>query len=461
MLRDFCYNIREVNIVRNKVVVIISHYLYRLTQEALSRLQLDCDVILVTYDNFEQIAQVYDRYAEEADGFLVSGQIAAAAIQMAPHRMLKPILPFQADTAALYKELLLLFLERRDQDTTRVALDFLLPVSGGYTARDFLARPEIESVSADIWSWIRRTGLREIDGVESSIINTLVSLWEQDEIDMVICQYSSIIPALEAHGIPYRFPFLSDYQLGELFRSLEAKIELEKLRANLPALINIAPRHASQMTDERRQALEKWIRQYFKDHLIECVMQENPVYFSTITTIQAVRYFTQNFTVCGLSGYLREKLDFEVAIGYGIGSNVNQALNNARSAVREAIFTGHSFLRDENGNLIGPLGSDRRMFIETQPDRDVGEIAKRCQLSTMTIQKVMTNMKMSGTNKITSQELSERFGVTVRNANRILSSLAEGGFAEIIYSQTTNSKGRPVKVYELDFSIRPGGQATS
>lgn len=448
-------------ILRNTVVVITSHYLYRLTQEALARLQPDCNVVLALYENFEQISQVYDHYAEEADGFLVSGQIAVSAIHMAPHRTLKPILAFQADTAAIYKELLLLFLERRDQDTSRVVLDFLLPVSGGYTAKDFLALPEVDAVGPGIWEWTRRTGIRGIGGVENAITDKLIGLWDQGALDMVICQYSSIIPTLEAHGIPYRFPFLSDARLGELFQDLQAKIELEKLRANLPAIVNIAPRHSSQMTEARWQELEKWARQYFKDHLIECVKQEDPGCFSTITTVQAVRYFTQNSTVCGLSSYLREKLDFEIAVGYGIGSNINHALNNARSALREAIFTGHSFLKDENSSLIGPLGSDRQMFIETQPDRDVGEIARRCQLSTMTIQKVMTNMKMSGTNKITSQELAKRFGVTVRNANRILSSLAEGGFAEIIYSQTTNSKGRPVKVYELDFSIRPGEHPVS
>ena len=447
--------------MRNTVVVITSHYLYRLTQDALARLQPDCNVVLAPYENFEQISQVYDRYAKEADGFLVSGQIAASAIHRTPHRTLKPILAYQADTAALYKELLLLFLEHRDQDASRVVLDFLLPVPGGYTAEDFLALSELAPVGAGIWEWIMRTGIQETGGVERVITDKLIELWDSGQIDMVICQYSSIIPALEAHGIPYRFPFLSDARLGELFQDLQAKIELEKLRANLPAIVNVAPRHRSQMTDALWQELERWARQYFKDHLIECVKQEDPGCFSAITTIQAVRYFTQNSTVCGLSGYLREKLDFEIAVGYGIGSNINQALDNAHSALREAIFTGHSFLKDENGSLIGPLGSDRRMFIEAQPDRDIGEIARRCQLSTMTIQKVMTNMKMNGTNKITSQELSKSFGVTVRNANRILSSLAEGGFAEIIYSQTTNSKGRPVKVYELDFSIRPSEQTTS
>lgn len=64
---------------------------------------------------------------------------------------------------------------------------------------------------------------------------------------------------------------------------------------------------------------------------------------------------------------------------------------------------------------------------------------------------MITYMKMTGTNKVTTQELSSRFGVTVRNANRILSNLEKGAYSKIAYTQTTNSKGRPAKANELNF----------
>ena len=42
---------------------------------------------------------------------------------------------------------------------------------------------------------------------------------------------------------------------------------------------------------------------------------------------------------------------------------------------------------------------------------------------------------------------------TVRNANRILKNLEKGGYAKITCTQTSNIKGRPTKVYELNFHI--------
>ena len=53
---------------------------------------------------------------------------------------------------------------------------------------------------------------------------------------------------------------------------------------------------------------------------------------------------------------------------------------------------------------------------------------------------------------MTSQDLSEHLGVTLRNANRILNQLEKEGAATMVYSHSSTSKGRPVKVYELHFN---------
>ena len=95
------------------------------------------------------------------------------------------------------------------------------------------------------------------------------------------------------------------------------------------------------------------------------------------------------------------------------------------------------------------MDTEKALVVEYQSVQGVGVIAKRCGLATLTVQKVAAIMKLAGSSKVTSQELANRFGVTVRNANRILSRLVEGGYARVAYFQATNSKGRPVKVYEL------------
>ena len=437
--------------MKYKIVVITSHYLYKPTSDALGRISPDCEYIVVPYDSFDHLVAVYERYAAQADGFLISGRSALHAIQMNAKGPLKTMVPFQADTAALYKELLHIVLDNREQDLRRVVMDALLPVEQGCTAADFLEISDFDSLGKHITDWVRSVGERGTVSVEDEITKRLIPLWGNGEIDMVIAQYTSVIPVLEKYGIPYRYPFLSDQQLGECVRELLVKIELEKLRSGLPAAICVSPRHPTAVSDREMQQLQDALQSFFRKHLIRCAVQCEHGGFRADVTVRNVRYFTHNSTTCMLSEYLAGALDFEAAVGYGVGSTAEQAGGNALAAMKEAAFHGKSFVRDESGNLVGPLDSDTQMVVSIRPVGDVGEIARQCGLSTMTIQKLMTTIRMTGTNMTTTGELSRQFGVTVRNAHRILSNLEKGGFAKIVYSQTSSTKGRPVKVYELNF----------
>ena len=110
---------------------------------------------------------------------------------------------------------------------------------------------------------------------------------------------------------------------------------------------------------------------------------------------------------------------------------------------------GASCIMDEKKNVKGPLNGD---VIEMRGDMSdqAYAMAEKCKLSTLTMQKLMSIIKMKGSNRLTTQELAERLGVTVRNANRILNNLEKGGAAEIVHTLSVTSKGRPVKVYELN-----------
>lgn len=435
-----------------KIVVITSHYFYKKTLEALSRLNLQQEITVVPYDNFEHISQVYAEYAPSADAFLVSGSSAKSAIELSNPKIVKPIFAFQVDSDALYKDLLMLALEERKMDFSRVAMDFLLPLGEGYSAQDYLNRKEIDSVYALNTLWVQRTGVQEVGGAENAIMHRLLDLWTSQAIDMVICVYSSLVPALDALNIPYRCPFLSDHQLAALIHQASAQAELEELRENLPAIIHIMPQSTEHCSPAVMQKLSRLTHQFMKDNMIECVMQESDSFILLFSTVQTLRGITENYHNCLLSSYLNLHMEEKIVVGYGMGSTVNHALNNVQTAVREAKFSGSSYLKDASGNLIGPLGSEHRMVVDTEAFADVSEIARRCNLSTMTVQKLITSVELARTNKVTTPELAKRFGITIRNANRILTNLKNGGVATPVYTQTTNSRGRPVQVYDLNFN---------
>ncbi len=436
-----------------KIVFITSHHLYRPTCDALERIGSECEITVATYDNFEHIAKVYQQYADEADAFLVSGPSAKRAIELACGVITKPVTYYKVDSEALHRDILKLAVENRDQDFSRVAMDFLLPLDCGYTVKDFLALEDIETVDVSTQKWMACTGVREVGGAENAIMERILELWREKAIDLVICQYSSIAPALDALGIPYRCPFPSDAYLKNLIHDVLARLELKQLQNNLPSIVQILPINPKEVSDTQKELLRQKVHGFVRDNLIDCVEQESDSALLLITTLQVVRFLTQDFRICRLTDHLQQGLDFPVVIGYGVGATVPHAISNVQIAVREARISEKSFVLDNNGNLIGPLNAENRMVVNTNAMANIGNLSKRCKLSTLTLQKLMTYVGSLETNNITTQELAKRFNITIRNANRILTNLCKGGVATPVYTQTSHSRGRPVQVYHISFDI--------
>lgn len=436
-----------------KIVIITSHYLHKKIEEICSSLKTDCTIQVAPYDNFSSIPKVYDAYANDADGFLVSGSIAKAAIEAVRHDLQRPILSFEIDNAGLCRAILNLLLENRNLDMNRVILDFLISIDGASTANAFLQGLNANTMPHHISNWMQSLTAVDIKRIEEQTLCEIARLWRANEIELVLCQYSNIIPTLEEKNIPYIYPLPSIEHLKHLINSLLSKIELEYMRAKLPVIINAAPRDSKFATAENIHLLKIGLQEFFHSNLIDCIPQEAEGHCNTLLTVEVMRHITQKGRSCMLSIFLAKKLGYEISVGYGVGANFDAATKNSYTARQEAAFTGSSFIQIENGDLIGPLNSNNRMVIENHFAQDIGKIAKKSKLSTITIKKVITSMKINNSNKITTPALAERLGGTVRNANRILQNLEKSGFAKIAYTQTNNSKGRPTKVYELDFKL--------
>ena len=443
-----------------KIAFITSQYLCQPTRDALQRIMPEADYTVIPYDNFTHITQIYEHYADSYDGFMISGQSAMNIIELSSTKPIKPMASFQIDTASLYKALLQLCLRDRNLDLNRVYMDATIPFGNKNSIADFLQYTEQRHLGNHISDWLRDLGPEKIKTLEHDLIARIGAFWRQNSFDLLICEYTSIIPALEKQGIPYLYPFISDFDLLSIVRALQVRIELEHLRANLPAYVYLVPKSGC-VSSLQIQQISDALRNFWVQNLVSSPISVESDLVCAELTVQKVRYFTHNATCCLITKHLNQQLDFPVVAGYGIGSLPTQARGNALSAVKEAILRGRSFLKDEFGNLIGPLGSEKNMVISTTPQADVSQIAHRSSLSAITVQKLLATIQISGSNKITSHELSQYFDVTIRNANRILSSLEKAGYAEILYSQTTGSKGRPTKVYELHLDAPSSGLPAS
>lgn len=435
------------------IVVITSHFLKPHMENIFSKLDLDCNIKVVPYDNFKTINKIYEQYASYADGFLVSGTVAKAAIEVVEHKINRPIISFEIDSSGLYRSILDLILQNRELNTNRLIIDFMIPLQGGITANDFLKWMDLNYDKSYIDTWSETLNKEIIDKLEEQIMNEILRLWNMDAIDMVLCQYSNIIPFLEEHSIPYKYPMPTPIFLNNLTKRFMHIISLEHMRENLPVIVNISALDNKINTEDNIKLIAQYTSDFFSYNMINCTIHKEDSHCSTIITVENLHNITNNEKNCNLSVYLNKHLDFEVSIGYGIGLNIDMAIKNSYTARCESSLAKKSFIFTENGNLIGPLNSKDCMTIENQSIYDIGKIAKNSSLSAVTIKKILGIIKINNSNMITTQDLSSHLQSTVRNANRILKNLEKGGYAKITCTQTTNTKGRPTKVYELNFNI--------
>ena len=434
-----------------KILFISSRYSYQPTVSALERIAPDCETLVVCYDLFDQICGIYDQYAKDFDAVFITGTSAKYMLQQHVPNSQKPLTAYQVDSDALHRYFLRMAIETEHLDFRRVAVDFMVLLEHGFSVADFLKLDDMSMLlqqNAALTEKIESGGQRTM---EQMILDRIAQLWQQGAIDTVICLYPSIIPVLQEWGIPFRCPFISDGHLKRLIQDALVKIELNRLHGNHPAIIQAFPHRASKSDPEQLQQIHTCMKEYLETNLIDGIVQKSEDCCTIIGSMQIIRFLTNDFQACRMASYFEEKLGFPVVVGYGVGTTINHAMNNVQIASKEAKLLGKSFAVDSNGNLIGPLNSEKRMVISSQQLPDVSQIAKRCGLSAMTIQKLVSIVRNTGTDKITTHELAEWLNTTVRNANRIILSLCKGGAARPVYTQTSHSRGRPIQVYALEF----------
>ena len=322
--------------MRRKIVAITSQYLKEPISQIVSELKLNCDIQVVSYNKFDTISEVYDSYAGDTDGFLISGKIAKAAIESTAHAYNRPIVSFEIDIAGLYRALLNLLISNRDLDMDRIILDFLIPIDGGCTATAFLKELDIDTVPPHINNWTKALTRTSISTIENHVLSELIRMWNNNEMDMVLCQYSNILPELRAHGIPTIYPLPSVSHIRDLANELLSTIELEHMRSNLPVIINVSPRSSTDNTPENIQQIYVCMEDFFKKNLMNCIPQEVDNHCSALTTVEILQHITHNNKVCELNEFLTDKLHFECAVGYGIGANFDNAIRNSVNARKEA-----------------------------------------------------------------------------------------------------------------------------
>ena len=423
------------------------------------------DIEYISYQTFAELARLYPAIKDRFDGFVTSG--------ICPHQLLSQIgkeddlacVHFRFDLENTYRILLEECVKRSSVDLSRVGIDFL---RNGQSLARMVSENLLPAAASNFEQTISLLSWEELEHFENSVTGDYMERYRQGKLDFVLTYFHSTVNAFQ--GLPldchYLYPSANEYRFA--MRTLEKRIFEQKSLQSLPAVIRIdIP--ADYLNKSSRADLYSAELQHL---LLEAVnhlnnnlsLKSGPSYFELYTDSRTLSQLTNRFKSCSLMTFLEKRIAFHGTIGYGISSDFYGARANALKASgfaeEQASGKGGSYLVDQDGLLTCLKCSDEReiCWVSSLPSDYVNNVAAKAQLSSQTIRKIIGVLVDEDTDRITSSELINHLGISLRTANRYLANLERNGVASVVGHRSIGGRGRPICIYRLDLDYKKLGR---
>lgn len=441
--------------MKSHLLIISSVYLSQYLHDMMSAYADQIEYRIVEYHAFTELKNIYDTHEQWADGILTTGIVVETILRKSIPHIPVPVLSLATNNESFYRIPLSLMIENRDLSPDRIVFDVFLNTKPFASVYDILEYENINSMFPAFIKWLTSASLQELYAAEDQAFDIIRQLWKEDKIDMVICRYGNLVPRLKALEIPCVFATSSTEYLQQTLELLMSQITVDKLTAHAPAVISITPSPDSKenWTELLDVTLQKEILDFAHKNDIEFLIQKKKSSYLILTEKAILSYLTQDYQKSLLSNYLNDHLDFPLVISYGIGNTLEEAIEHAAMAFRSSKSTGYSYLVNGSNQLIGPLYADQPVITSYMLTPQIQEIARQTSLSASTIHRLNRMILFLGRRDVTSTDLADAFHITTRGANRILQKLESSGLARTSFYRPQHMKGRPTKVYHIDWDI--------
>ncbi|MEI4771625.1 hypothetical protein WAX74_18540 [Psychrobacillus sp. FJAT-51614] len=413
-------------------------------------LQLEnCEFVYTIYDSLAHLHAIFLDKIQLVDGILFSGQIPYFFVKQHFSDVLIPMLHFDVTQADFYRTLSEYIYKNKDFEMKRCLVDFL------YEENNYLGIKEWTS-EGDL-PYIFDPSIRayaDLD-VYDKIRDLHVDLWQQNNVDVCMTRLSRLPEILKPYNINLLLVVPSDRSMIMKIEALLKEIQLLQLIENQVVIghleIAINRNNVTEL-EYRQMSLYKAILDFSKQNHMSFIIHKNVLYYEIITNYTDFKSITNDMTSCQLVPFLSHELQFPVHIGWGIGHSIQEAQSHAEKASQMcAALETQAYILSKEEKLIGPLGDKNWIQVITQYDSGIEQLSGKLNTSPLQIQKIIAVMDKLQSNILASEDLSSHLGITSRAANRILKKLEEHGAATVLMQQQKKLRGRPKKVYQIQF----------
>lgn len=423
-----------------KIGVIAANYSMQRIMEAAPSLQGQCELIPIPYAQLHEIKDLYESHRHYVHGILFSGLLGYYIAKKEWQEFETPTYFLAMKEGDFYKHLFSISNVNKNLDFSRVFIDFINEQNDYIGLRDALPAHEFPHSMKIEYSY----------DVYDQVFTHHKALWEQGKIDLSITAFGNVVERLNEAGIPNVVMLSSHETIVERIEQIVNELRITNLLENQCAMGIFT---LAEPDDFKEILLHKALLEFNNKEKVLSVIQKKDGQFEVVTTFGELKLITNQFTHCAIRDYLKQALPFPVNVGWGIGSTLYQAKISAKNASKAALSHGLdcSYVITENEEVIGPLGEETCIHFTNTVEPHYERMSEVYGISVLQIQKILAVFAKTKSKELTGEELAYHLSLTLRQANRILNKLEETGAAKISYKKQEKLKGRPKKVYHIDF----------
>ena len=220
----------------------------------------------------------------------------------------------------------------------------------------------------------------------------------------------------------------------------------------------IAVRYSFEFDSEQDITLREWMKMEYMNAVrkrcyetaqrLDAAVFQQGVDMFILTTARdtLINVFIKGGEYMKLMNYNTASKDFNMWMGIGTGHTMVEAYSHAAISLNKA-------LKDYSGGIVmtdtdNPVPVEIEIPSYEDSDAALLAIAHRTHINLHTLQKIR-NLQEEQKN-LTSQMIAKALDMNIRNVNRIVAKMDEGGYVVIVGKQSTG-KGRPERVFKFSF----------
>lgn len=417
---------------------------------------LGCDIDYYKADSLRDLRTIFPPIEKKYDGFIASGSLSACILSKVRSDEDTPLAYFTVSVESIYKIILTQSILRKNFELSKIGLDKL---NENDSLENIIIENRLEELMKDDYESINKLSIDELEVFENQLIEKYRSFIKKNKINFFITQTVAAFDLFDSYNIDYycMYPSLND--ITSTFELIKKNIELRVMNSNLPAVIHFDLKldKSNNMTEQKIIEFQKSIFDYNEKYRTNIMLKSSYLDFEVYTDYKTIKNITLDFTCCTLTDFLKKEIGFKGTVCYGIGNNIFHARINAINASKYGSTSNENqnFLIDKNDNLISLDGNcdntSLNLALEVSVEY-IDEIANKAKLSSNTLIRLISLLKSMDTNELSSNELVTNLNMSLRTANKILSSLLKADLAEVIGQKRVGNKGRPINIYKINIA---------